>query len=82
MDLQSTAQAAVDAPRFHCDGAEPIQVESRAGEDVIEGLEKLGHEITKDGNIGGPGHVIRVWNDGSYQDGGTDPRGEGKVISR
>ena len=82
MDLQSTAQAAVDAPRFQSDGAEPIQVEARAGEEVIEGLKKLGHDITKSGGIGGPGHIIRISNDGAYHDGGTDPRGEGKVISR
>lgn len=82
MDLQSTAQAAVDAPRFQSDGAEPIQVEDRAGEEVIEGLEKLGHDVTKSGGIGGPGHIIRISNDGSYHDGGTDPRGEGKVVSR
>ena len=82
MDLQVSAQAALDAPRFHCDGAEPIQVESRAGEETLEGLKALGHEISASGGIGGPGHAIRVWDDGRCQDGGTDPRGEGKVISK
>jgi len=82
MDLQVSAQAALDAPRFHSDGAEPIQVESRAGEEVLAGLRQLGHEITASGGIGGPGHVIRLWNEGNCHDGGTDPRGEGKVISR
>ncbi len=82
MDLQVTAQAAVDAPRFHSDGAEPIQVESRAGEKTLAGLRELGHEISASGGIGGPGHAIRVWDEGTSQDGGTDPRGEGKVITR
>ena len=82
MDLQDTAQACLDAPRFHSDGAEPIQVESRAGEDVLVGLRELGHQITPSGGIGGPGHTIRLFNEGTCQDGGTDPRGEGKVISR
>lgn len=82
MDLQVSAQAALDAPRFHCDGAEPIQIESRAGEETLEGLRELGHEISASGGIGGPGHAIRVWDEGTSQDGGTDPRGEGKVIIR
>ena len=82
IDLQVSAQAALDAPRFHSDGAEPIQVESRAGEETLEGLRELGHKIAPSGGIGGPGHAIRVSDDGTCHDGGTDPRGEGKVISR
>ena len=82
IDLQVSAQAALDAPRFHSDGAEPIQVESRIGEETLAGLRELGHEISASGGIGGPGHAIRLWNDGTCHDGGTDPRGEGKVISR
>lgn len=82
IDLQVSAQAALDAPRFHSDGAEPIQIESRAGEETLEGLRELGHEIAASGGIGGPGHAIRVSDDGTCHDGGTDPRGEGKVISR
>ncbi len=82
MDLEMSAQAALDAPRFHSDGAEPIQVETRAGEDTLVGLRELGHEITASGGIGGPGHVIRLWDGGVCQQGGTDPRGEGKVLTR
>ena len=41
MDLQASMQQALDAPRFHSDGAEPIQVESRAGEEVLAGLREL-----------------------------------------
>ena len=82
IDLQVSAQAALGAPRFHSDGAEPIQIESRAGEETLTGLRELGHEITASGGIGGPGHAIRLSNDGTCHDGGTDPRGEGKVIGR
>ena len=82
MDLQSSIQQALGAPRFHSDGAEPIQVESRAGEEVHSGLRELGHEITASAGIGGPGHGVRVSDDGSHHDGGTDPRGEGKVMAK
>ena len=82
MDLQSSMQQALGAPRFHSDGAEPIQVESRAGEEVHSGLRELGHEITASAGIGGPGHGVRVSDDGSHHDGGTDPRGEGKVMAK
>ena len=75
-------QQTLDAPRFHSDGAEPIQIESRAGEDIHAGLRELGHEITASAGIGGPGHGVRVSEDGNYHDGGTDPRGEGKVRTR
>ena len=81
MDLQTSMQQALDAPRFHSDGAEPIQVESRAGEAVLAGLRELGHEVTASAGIGGPGHGVRLSEDGSHHDGGTDPRGEGKVMA-
>ncbi len=82
MDLQVPIQAALDAPRLHTDGAEPIQVEPRAGEETLTALQKLGHEITPSAGIGGPGHGIRLWEDGNRHDGGTDPRGEGKMMGK
>ena len=82
MDLQVSAQSALDAARLHTDGAEPIQVEPRAGEEVLEALREFGHEVTPSAGIGGPGHGIRVSEDGSHHDGGTDPRGEGKVKTK
>lgn len=81
MDLQVSIQSALDAPRVHTDGAEPIQVEPRAGEDTLTALQKFGHEITPSAGIGGPGHGIRLWEGGNRHDGGTDPRGEGKVMT-
>ena len=82
MDLQVSMQQALDAPRFHSDGAEPIQIESRAGEQVILDMRELGHEITASAGIGGPGHGVRLCNEGTHHDGGTDPRGEGKVMAK
>ena len=81
IDLQMTIQEALDAPRLHSEGAEPIQVEERAGEAVLGDLQKLGHEVEPQEGIGGPGHGIVVSEDPAVQSGGTDPRGEGRVIS-
>lgn len=81
-DLQVSMQSALDAPRLHTDGAEPIQVEPRAGEDTLAALRELGHEVTRSAGVGGPGHGVRVSDDGTHHDGGTDPRGEGKVMTK
>ena len=82
IDRQVSMQEALAAPRLHTDGAEPIQVESRAGEETLAALRELGHEVAASGGIGGPGHGIRVSADGTHHAGGTDPRGEGKVMAR
>lgn len=82
MDLQVPIQDALAAPRIHTDGAEPIQVEPRAGKETLAALRQLGHEITESGGIGGPGHGIVLRADGKHHAGGTDPRGEGKVMAR
>ena len=82
MNLQAPIQMALDAPRLHTDGAEPIQVESRAGEETLEALRQLGHEVTASEGIGGPGHGIVLSDNGNHHAGGTDPRGEGKVMAK
>ena len=81
IDLQMTAQEALDAPRIHHEGAEPIGVEERAGAEVLGGLRERGHQVEPQSGIGGPGHAIVVSEDPAVQSGGTDPRGEGKVAS-
>lgn len=81
IDLQMTAQEALDAPRVHNEGAEPIGVEKRAGADVLEELRERGHQVDTQSGIGGPGHAIVLSDDPTVQSGGTDPRGEGRVIS-
>ncbi len=82
IELGTTIQEALAAPRLHTDGAEPIQVESRAGEDTLTALRHLGHDVTPSAGIGGPGHGIVVSEDGTHHAGGTDPRGEGRVMTR
>jgi len=82
MNLQVPIHSALDAPRLHTDGAEPIQVESRAGEETLKALRQFGHEVTASAGIGGPGHGIVLGDTGTHHAGGTDPRGEGKVMAK
>ncbi len=81
IDRHMTAQEALDAPRVHNEGAEPVRVEARAGAEVLEELQKRGHQIEPQQGIGGPGHAIVLADDPDFQSGGTDPRGEGRVAS-
>ena len=81
IDLQMNIQEALDSPRVHSEGAEPIQVEERIGDAVLDTLKKQGHEVRACLSIGGPGHGITVAEEKSVQAGGTDPRGEGRVVA-
>ena len=80
IDLNMTMQEALDAPRLHSEGAEPIQMED-VDKSTLAELQKLGHEIEHSPGIGGPGHGVVVADDPAIQSGGTDPRGQGRVIS-
>ena len=80
IDLNMTMQEALDAPRLHTEGAEPIQMEDVDESTLVE-LQKLGHEIQYSSGIGGPGYGVVIANDPAIQSGGTDPRGQGRVIS-
>ena len=80
IDLNMTIQQALDAPRLHSEGAEPIQVED-VGESTHAELQRLGHTIRHCSGIGGPGHGIVVADEPAIQSGGTDPRGQGRVMS-
>jgi gamma-glutamyltranspeptidase / glutathione hydrolase len=44
VDLKATAQAAVEAPRVHTEGAE-VLVSTRVGEKALAGLAKKGHKV-------------------------------------
>ena len=81
IDLGMTPEEALAAARLHSEGAEPIQVERRAGKAVVEALEKRGHRVERTDKIGGPGHAILLADDPAVQSGGTDPRHEGRVCS-
>jgi gamma-glutamyltranspeptidase / glutathione hydrolase len=44
VDLKATAQAAIEAPRIHTEGAE-VMVSSRVGDKALAGLAKRGHKV-------------------------------------
>ena len=80
IDLEKSAQQVLDAPRFHCEGGEPVEIERRAGKRVVSGLRKLGHKLQLESGIGGPGHAILLdAATAAVQSGATDPRFEGCV---
>jgi len=51
------------------------------GESTHAELQRLGHTIRHCSGIGGPGHGIVVADEPAIQSGGTDPRGQGRVMS-
>ncbi len=79
MDLSMTPQQALNAPRIHSEGAEPIQLEERTEEAIGGELERLGHDVEIVTSIGGSGQCIVLSEDPAHQIGATDPRGEGGV---
>lgn len=79
IDLDKSPQQVLRTTRIHCEGAEPVSIERRAGKRVVAGLRKLGHKMALQSAIGGPGHAIVLEEDAAIQSGATDPRYEGKV---
>jgi gamma-glutamyltranspeptidase/glutathione hydrolase len=70
---------ALAAPRLHCEEAEPMNLEERAGDAVLAGLRALGHQVQAVEKNGGPAHGIVLGAGRGEMDGAADPRGEGKV---
>ena len=83
IDLARDAKQTVAAPRLHTEGAEPLQVEKRAGRRILGILKKKGHGILLPAvRIGGSGNVIVVnGDDAAVQSGGSDPYFQGAVAS-
>jgi gamma-glutamyltranspeptidase/glutathione hydrolase len=52
--------AAIDAPRLHTDGDEPIAVSQHMPDSVIAELEKYGHTIRREDDLGGPVNVLAI----------------------
>jgi gamma-glutamyltranspeptidase / glutathione hydrolase len=71
--------ATLALPRLHCEEAEPMKLETSAGEPVLEQLRALGHQVAGVERNGGPAHGILLDSDLARMDGSTDPRGNGKV---
>ena len=83
IDLARDAKQTVAAPRLHTEGAEPLQVEKRAGRRILGILKKKGHGILLPAvRIGGSGNAIVVnGDDAAVQSGGSDPCFQGAVAS-
>jgi gamma-glutamyltranspeptidase/glutathione hydrolase len=56
----TSAAEAVAAPRLHTDGAEPLLVSEHMPADVNHGLERLGHAVRREADMGGPVNVLVV----------------------
>ena len=54
IDFNAAARQAIDAPRVHTDGGEPIGISAWADETTIHQLEKMGHTIVRGQTVGGP----------------------------
>ncbi len=89
MDLDADPQAAVEAPRWTSaqrgqganwphDGDGRLTIEPGFGEDILSGLERLGHRLNRVGPLEGPCSVqaIRVMDNG-VRAVGSDPRRDG-----
>jgi gamma-glutamyltranspeptidase/glutathione hydrolase len=68
-------------PRLHCEEAEPLKLEQRAGNEVFSALEDRGHRVEHVEKNGGPAHGIVIGAAPTELDGATDPRYEGKVAA-
>jgi gamma-glutamyltranspeptidase/glutathione hydrolase len=58
--LGATPAAAITAPRIHTEGDEPLLVSHHMPSNVVAELEKLGHTIRREDDMGGPVNVLTV----------------------
>ena len=56
----ATPAAAISAPRLHTEGDEPLLVSPHTPDGVVVELEKLGHTIRREEDMGGPVNVLAV----------------------
>lgn len=56
----ATPAASIAAPRLHTDGDEPLLVSQHMPTSVAEELEKLGHVVRREEDLGGPVNVLAV----------------------
>jgi gamma-glutamyltranspeptidase/glutathione hydrolase len=72
---------AIAAPRLHCEGSEPIQVEDKMPQATIEALRQRMHDIQLVSGVGGSASGI-VWDAATQRvEGAADPRGQGAAVS-
>jgi gamma-glutamyltranspeptidase len=56
----ATPAEAITAPRVHTDGGEPLLVSWDMAVNVVADLEKLGHSVRREEDMGGPVNVLAV----------------------
>jgi gamma-glutamyltranspeptidase len=89
MDLDADPQAALEMPRWTSvqrgqganwphDGDGRLTIEADFGEDILSGLERLGHRLNRVGPLEGPciAQAIRIMDNG-VRVAGSDPRRDG-----
>lgn len=58
--FDATPAASIAAPRLHTEGDEPLLVSPHTPDHVVAGLEKLGHTVRREDDMGGPVNVLAV----------------------
>jgi gamma-glutamyltranspeptidase/glutathione hydrolase len=56
----ATPAAAIAAPRVHTEGGEPLLVSTHMPSTIVTELERLGHAVRKEDDMGGPVNVLAV----------------------
>jgi gamma-glutamyltranspeptidase/glutathione hydrolase len=56
----ATPAAAIAAPRLHTEGNEPLLISQHTPDAVLAELEKLGHIVRREDDMGGPVNVLAV----------------------
>lgn len=74
-----TPLEAISVPRVSCDSIEPVNVEETVGNETMNALRELGHEVALIDRVGGSASVILFGKRPGEFVGATDPRGQGKV---
>jgi gamma-glutamyltransferase 2. Threonine peptidase. MEROPS family T03 len=80
VDFNMNPQEALDAPRVQWVGGKKVQIEPHAALSIVQGLSRLGHEVTlmHDASEFGRGQIIWRNDDGTFC-GGTEPRTDGYI---
>lgn len=81
IDFHLNPQQALNTPRWRWISEKKIEVERNFPKDVIEALQKMGHEVSVCDNVStfGRGQII-VRNENGIYAGGTEPRADGAVL--
>jgi gamma-glutamyltranspeptidase/glutathione hydrolase len=58
--FRASPQSAIAAPRLHTQGSEPLLVSTQISDDVVAELEKMGHTVRREADMGGPVGVLAI----------------------